>query len=179
MERKIGERFEYNGILLEVKESYNCRRCYFNGKGICPNVGIKGGCTPFRRADNKSVVFVPVNDGENKECSINNDVVEISVISQCYKPSTHSGYERYTLIKYKGLKFKVIYRNTSSITYGYDRDHSLWILSASDMLWHDVADYREIYPNMALISSCCDEEKHISQGDEFTRKCIEYIKLVY
>lgn len=32
MERQIGERFEYNGIMLEVVEDESCRNCYFSQK---------------------------------------------------------------------------------------------------------------------------------------------------
>ncbi|MGM9818841.1 MAG: hypothetical protein ACI30B_07675 [Paludibacteraceae bacterium] len=38
MERKIGERFEYNGVMLEVaKESVfdYCQGCYFNDEPFC------------------------------------------------------------------------------------------------------------------------------------------------
>lgn len=170
MEHEIGERFRVSGVLLEVEESERCTGCYFHGKRhSCADRGFEGVCSKTQRKDSKSVIFTLVDENEPK----------IITLSERIKPSARYGYERYTLIKYKGLKFKVIYRNSDSNPYGFDSDHCLSILSPSDMLWHDIADYREIDPVMYPISSCCDTEKHISQGDEFTRKCIEYIKLVY
>ena len=32
---EIGERFEYNGVVLEVIETSDCTRCFFWGGGIC------------------------------------------------------------------------------------------------------------------------------------------------
>ena len=32
---EIGERFEYNGVVLEVIETSDCTRCFFLCDGIC------------------------------------------------------------------------------------------------------------------------------------------------
>lgn len=181
MEQKIGEQFRVDGLLLEVKEADGCEGCYFNGKRLnCADKGFEGPCVDTQRSDNKSVIFALVDDGRKMTAKpIDGNGAEIITLSERFNPWEGCGYERYTLIKYKGMKFKAVYRNTASTLCGFDSNHCLSILSPVDMLWHDIADYREIDPVMRPISSYCDAEKHISQGDEFTRKCIEYIKLVY
>lgn len=61
--RKIGERFNYEGVTLEVVEGKSCSGCYF--KGTChyddKASSASGNCVSMSRADGKSVVFVPVD----------------------------------------------------------------------------------------------------------------------
>ena len=63
MERKIGERFDFGGVTLEVVESGPCKGCFFfvGGTDIyCKgfNGEINGPC--IGRSDNKSVKFQKV-----------------------------------------------------------------------------------------------------------------------
>ena len=65
MERKIGERFDFGGVTLEVVESGSCKECYFFKGGIrCEgyNGEINGSCGPFNRCDGKSVIFKEVKE---------------------------------------------------------------------------------------------------------------------
>ena len=67
MTRPRGEIFEYNGIMLKVVKSKNCKRCYWQHK-ICYNakeLRIRGFCTKCDR-DDFGVKFVKVNarDGD-------------------------------------------------------------------------------------------------------------------
>ena len=63
IERKIGERFDYKSVKLEVEmadEPY-CNGCYFNGETIdCCHRSIRkiiGSCNAFNRSDLKYVIF--------------------------------------------------------------------------------------------------------------------------
>ena len=59
-ERKIGERFNFNGTTLEVVEAkqYDCLGCFFNFKRI--NFCKKMKCAPFERSDHNDVYFKEV-----------------------------------------------------------------------------------------------------------------------
>lgn len=65
MERKIGERFEYKGVTLEVAEAPNgniCGDCYFLLKeNMCfKSVDETGNCYERYRDDKKNVYFKEV-----------------------------------------------------------------------------------------------------------------------
>lgn len=53
-EKKIGERFEYEGVILEVVNvlDFSCRKCFFYQKE-CDNIY----CLPQQRKDEESVSF--------------------------------------------------------------------------------------------------------------------------
>lgn len=53
-DKKIGERFEYKGVTLEVVNEldFSCEKCFFY-QGICDNIC----CTPHKRKDGESVCF--------------------------------------------------------------------------------------------------------------------------
>lgn len=68
MERKIGEKFSYNGTTLEVvKQSLEnkdienaCNGCYFKSNfmfGCYKNNEITGECSCYSRIDKKDVIF--------------------------------------------------------------------------------------------------------------------------
>ena len=58
MERKIGERFDYNGVTLEVvKESFGCLGCYFIHNMCVLYINNIGHCPSEYRSDNQSVIF--------------------------------------------------------------------------------------------------------------------------
>ena len=67
MERKIGEKFQYNDIILEVKEAKEeryCIGCYFLKEELqCCHLKdtILGFCCDGNRSDLKSVIFQKVN----------------------------------------------------------------------------------------------------------------------
>ena len=64
--RPIGEKFDYEGDMLEVAMMKNglCKGCYFYGGYInCKNREVRntiGYCSPFSRNDGKNVIFKDV-----------------------------------------------------------------------------------------------------------------------
>lgn len=65
MERKIGERFEYNGTTLEVElekedEKDVCIGCYFRGWCCSYSKEVTGFCSRRTRKDCKDVIFKEV-----------------------------------------------------------------------------------------------------------------------
>lgn len=65
MERKVGEVFDFNGVMLQVKDTgkrISCDGCYFNEpKRACDGVRYinqTGKCFRTRRTDDKNVIFV-------------------------------------------------------------------------------------------------------------------------
>ena len=73
MERAIGEVFGFNGVKLQVKDRLEliCKGCFFDKfrPAICDDVisNFTGECLGFARNDNKNVIFVEVEDDQNKE----------------------------------------------------------------------------------------------------------------
>ena len=70
MERKIGEVFEYEGKRLVAKETNigSCTDCFFKLIGCTPQAkGNTGACSSMTRTDNKSVIFVQVTEGSEKQ----------------------------------------------------------------------------------------------------------------
>ena len=70
MERKIGEVFEYEGKRLVDKETNigSCTDCFFKLIGCTPQAkGNTGACSSMTRTDNKSVIFVQVTEGSEKQ----------------------------------------------------------------------------------------------------------------
>lgn len=73
---EIGERFECDGVMLEVKEGRNCKGCYFYGKLLC-NTGIHREmfCHNMTRNDGKRAYYKLVEqckpkDDEKKDIDI-------------------------------------------------------------------------------------------------------------
>ena len=64
MERKIGETFEYEGKILQVKASgyVGCKGCFFDGKCTRGNKSITGDCGDTMRDDSTEVIFVEVQE---------------------------------------------------------------------------------------------------------------------
>ena len=70
MERKIGEIFEYEGKRLVAKETNigSCTDCFFKLIGCTSQAkGNIGACSSMTRTDNKSVIFVQVTEGSEKQ----------------------------------------------------------------------------------------------------------------
>lgn len=58
IERKIGERFDDNGVTLEVvKEDCGCIGCYLIDKQCTIYPNNRGFCSSQYRNDNQSVIF--------------------------------------------------------------------------------------------------------------------------
>jgi len=67
MERKIGEIFEHNNVLLKTVEGYNCWGCYMFRHGGCFDVENHGDCSKIFRTDKRGVIFKLVDMCKNKE----------------------------------------------------------------------------------------------------------------
>ena len=65
---EIGERFEYNGVVLEVVQfgSGDCNHCYLGRKGYCKLEAIMY-CGKDKRADGKSIYYKLVEQCEPKD----------------------------------------------------------------------------------------------------------------
>lgn len=68
MERKVGERFTYKGVTLEVKDigpvEY-CIGCYFRGIEDCRNSRVRnvtGPCGSYIRKDSTGVIFKNIEE---------------------------------------------------------------------------------------------------------------------
>ena len=65
---EIGEKFEYNGVMLEVIDSKNvkgdCFCCYFKNC-LCPALEMK--CTSTLRLDNKGVIYKLIEQCKPKD----------------------------------------------------------------------------------------------------------------
>ena len=62
MERKIGERFDYEGVTLKVVKAKDgsCYGCYFYVNEITCSCSVKdaiGPCAEYKRSDMQSVIF--------------------------------------------------------------------------------------------------------------------------
>ena len=64
MERKIGETFEYEGKVFEVKEVEEniCNSCFFNAKCTTKTMKLSGECDGDWRSDGKNVIFLEVQE---------------------------------------------------------------------------------------------------------------------
>lgn len=87
MERKIGEIFNYDSVVLEVVEQRGCGGCYFDscdGSSCFAHVNVSGSCTTskphgkpviFKKAD-KSLVLLTKAHEELVRCGIESDIVD-------------------------------------------------------------------------------------------------------
>ena len=71
--RPIGEKFDYNGVTLEVvKSKYDvCKGCYFYPADekcyLHRDINITGRCSVLYRTDHENVKFKEVKEGEKKK----------------------------------------------------------------------------------------------------------------
>ena len=63
---EIGERFEYNGVVLEVSESYCCIGCFFKGDIGC-NIIMHRECSMYVRRDRKNIYYKLVEQCKPKD----------------------------------------------------------------------------------------------------------------
>lgn len=61
---RVGARFDYKGVKLEVVEEEECNGCYFDSLGtfcnFCPAETPFPACTAYGRCDGKNVIFKEV-----------------------------------------------------------------------------------------------------------------------
>ena len=61
MERKVGERFNFRGVMIEVVSSGLCTDCFFYSKCLRARVRSEiGQCIHSTRSDNTDVSFIEV-----------------------------------------------------------------------------------------------------------------------
>lgn len=85
MVRKIGERFDFKGEILEVVEAEGCTGCHFRNYENCSDfLNIRGDCgglhafmkpVIFKKAD-KSVVLLTKAHQELVRCGIESEIVQ-------------------------------------------------------------------------------------------------------
>lgn len=115
---------------------------------------------------------------ESKDSTVASPEVRVTILGERVNPNAKEEFERLTLIRYKNLKFKAVYRVNSSIPCGFDSDHCLKIMSPVELTWVSVADYTEIWPDFKIRCYNSDAQNK-TDADLFTQKCIEYIELIY
>ncbi len=64
---EIGERFEYNGVVLEVIGTSGCTRCFFNGGWICNLKDEQVYCRSETRADKRVVCYKLIEQCKPKD----------------------------------------------------------------------------------------------------------------
>ena len=64
MERKVGEVFKFEGIVLKVIELYDpdCEGCHFQDTNCHNKKSIIGKCTSHCREDDREVMFIKVEE---------------------------------------------------------------------------------------------------------------------
>ena len=62
---EIGERFEYNGVVLEVVKRDNCKDCFFRDRVECAVMSPMR-CSPDMRDDDTSIIYKLVEQCKNK-----------------------------------------------------------------------------------------------------------------
>ena len=69
MERKIGDTFDFEGKILQVKKSERvcCDGCFFDGKCNSLRQEVAGHCEAINRRDNKEVIFVEITEEQPQE----------------------------------------------------------------------------------------------------------------
>ena len=73
MERRIGEKFEHEGVKLQCVENESCDGCFFYNNGSClfeDHREYNYACLCMGRKDGKSVIFKKYNNMEQKEFTI-------------------------------------------------------------------------------------------------------------
>ena len=71
---EIGERFEHDGNLLEVVESYDCSGCFFRGEDGC-NLPIHRICSMYVRHDNKNICYKLVEQCKTKDMETKTEII--------------------------------------------------------------------------------------------------------
>ena len=110
MERKIGDTFEFEGKKLQVKESAynNCDGCFFDGK--CFSIAKVGDCGAESRSDEKSVIFVEVQEQPQKRVA-EREFLTIEEIKKVMRLRYLTGSLKKELIKY-GNKYFESYKSS-------------------------------------------------------------------
>ena len=90
---EIGERFEYNGVVLEVIHVPFCSRCYFHGNSICKLVDMPKYCSTDSRNDNKSISYKLVEQCKPKDMEQKTEIKVDNVNHPAHYNSHPSGIE--------------------------------------------------------------------------------------
>ena len=90
---EIGERFEYNGVMLEVIHVPFCSRCYFHGNSICKLVDMPKYCSTDSRNDNKSISYKLVEQCKPKDMEQKTEIKVDNVNHPAHYNSHPSGIE--------------------------------------------------------------------------------------
>ena len=90
---EIGEKFEYDGNVLEVIQASFCSRCYFHGKSICKLVDEPKYCGIDSRNDNKSISYKLVEQCKLKDMEQKTEIKVDNVNHPAHYNSHPSGIE--------------------------------------------------------------------------------------
>ena len=127
---EIGERFEYEGFVLEVSKSDKCRGCFFSGKYIC-TLPFPSYCSEYTRRDKESIYYKLVENVKQKDME---QKEEIKVQGTSYTFATQATNS----LKIEDLK------NGDFVAFDYNGNTAVTRLTSDDGdfmyavgLWHD------------------------------------------
>ena len=89
---EIGEKFEYNGVVLEVIESDSCIGCFFRGDDGC-NLLKHRGCHMYLRRDKKNINYKLVEQCKPKDMEQKTEIKVDNVNHPAHYNSHPSGIE--------------------------------------------------------------------------------------
>ena len=141
MERKIGDTFEYEGKILQVKASvrkYSCIGCIFGRKCSSRTKLVSGICGNGRREDGNDVIFVEVAEEQSQDEQPQNlNLCEI--LKDCPK-GTEFWSDNYGEVKFieinPSFEEPILTRRTDGYTASYTKEgwHSI-CFPANCLLW--------------------------------------------
>ena len=141
MERKIGDTFEYEGKILQVKASvrkYSCIGCIFGRKCSSRTKLVSGICGNGRREDGNDVIFVEVAKEQSQDEQPQNlNLCEI--LKDCPK-GTEFWSDNYGEVKFieinPSFEEPILTRRTDGYTASYTKEgwHSI-CFPANCLLW--------------------------------------------
>lgn len=89
---EIGERFEYNGVVLEVVKRDNCKDCFFRDRVEC-GVMSPMRCSPDKRNDDTSIIYKLVEQCKPKDMEQKTEIKVDNVNHPAHYNSHPSGIE--------------------------------------------------------------------------------------
>ena len=154
---KIGERFEYNGVILEVIQTPGCVSCFFNDKRTCKLEERPKYCGIDTRNDKKCISYKLV-----EQCKQNKDInMDKKIFYADLTPCDN-------MQDYKAAVFVPQFVTDDSKE--FDTEHPIWVVQlATTCGWCIVAKWRNngstriyggtadaIMAGVSILGGCCD-----------------------
>ena len=81
MERKIGEIFSHEGVMLEVVEQYGCEGCYYNRCDGCNAYNVSVSCATSK-PDGNPVIFKEIDSTRKLLTKAQEELVRCGIESE-------------------------------------------------------------------------------------------------